>query len=396
MSSMSTSHARVRVLRHDIWVALQELSKIEVDTSDPQKVEEVMQQIRSLAIQILESPRSQLQAERDEAIRNLDDVQKALEDQKQIALALARLGVPSPTGAEGSSVARPKLAELTDPPKFGGNRKDLRTFIAQLRLKLHGNTQSFPTMQHRLSYAVGRLEGVAFEQILPYIEDNAVNLDDIDALIKILEDAFGDPDRVATATRELRNLRQANREFSLYFADFQRLSAETEWNESAKKDALQNGLCEELKDALTLLIEEEEYSAFVKQLQRLDNKLRARQADKKKGGANSGKSGSAPARSTAPIPKTSSTSGGHPTQTGSGYYGPAPMDLSEGKHISEEEKASRKAEGRCFYCGGVGHIARNCPNRPKKVHGAVAEVHEDCGHTHKETPSNSLVESGKV
>jgi hypothetical protein len=72
------------------------------------------------------------------------------------------------------------------------------------------------------------------------------------------------------------------------------------------------------------------------------------------------------------------------------------MDLSEGKHISEEEKAYRKSEGRCFYCGGVGHIARNCPNRPKKVHGAVAEVHEDCGHTHEETPSNSLVESGKV
>jgi hypothetical protein len=48
-------------------VALQELSKIEVDTSDLQKVEEVMQQIRSLAIQILERHRSQVQAERDEA-----------------------------------------------------------------------------------------------------------------------------------------------------------------------------------------------------------------------------------------------------------------------------------------------------------------------------------------
>jgi hypothetical protein len=57
MSSTSTSHAPVRVLHHDIWVALQELSKIEVDTSDPQRVEEVMQQIRSLAIQIhRESP----------------------------------------------------------------------------------------------------------------------------------------------------------------------------------------------------------------------------------------------------------------------------------------------------------------------------------------------------
>jgi len=134
-------------------------------------------------------------------------------------------------------VARPKLAELSDPPKFGGGRKDLRTFIAQLRLKLHGNSQSFPTEQHRLSYAIGRLEGVAFDQILPYIEGTAVNLPDIDALIKILNDAFGDPDRVATAIRELRSLKQANREFSLYLADFQRLSAETNWNEAAKRDA---------------------------------------------------------------------------------------------------------------------------------------------------------------
>jgi hypothetical protein len=69
-SSTSLSHARVRVRAQASYCStfrgsdrygllshpyLQELSKIEVDTSDPRKVEEVMQQIRSLAVQILES-----------------------------------------------------------------------------------------------------------------------------------------------------------------------------------------------------------------------------------------------------------------------------------------------------------------------------------------------------
>jgi len=97
-------------------------------------------------------------------------------------------------------VARPRLAEISDPPKFSRNRKELRHFISQLRIKLHGNAASFPTLQHRLSYAVGRLEGVAFGLVLPFIENDSVNLESIEALVQVLEDAFGDPDRIATST----------------------------------------------------------------------------------------------------------------------------------------------------------------------------------------------------
>jgi len=41
---------------------------------------------------------------------------------------------------------------------------------------------------------VGRLERVAFGQVLPFNENDSVNLESIDALIQILEDAFGDPE----------------------------------------------------------------------------------------------------------------------------------------------------------------------------------------------------------
>jgi hypothetical protein len=44
------------------------------------------------------------------------------------------------------------------------------------------------------------------------------------------------------------------------------------------------------------------------------------------------------------------------------------MDLSTAtamnkKKISTEERAKRLAEGRCFYCGGLGHISRECPHK---------------------------------
>ena len=34
--------------------------------------------------------------------------------------------------------------------------------------------------------------------------------------------------------------------------------------------------------------------------------------------------------------------------------------------LSEEEKQRRRANRLCRYCGGPGHIAVNCPHRPKR------------------------------
>ena len=66
-----------------------------------------------------------------------------------------------------------------------------------------------------MRYAFNRLSGVALGQISPYVrEDRTIVLQDLTAFIQLLEAAFGDPDRVATAERKLQEITQKNREFS--------------------------------------------------------------------------------------------------------------------------------------------------------------------------------------
>jgi hypothetical protein len=86
---------------------------------------------------------------------------------------------------------------------------------------------SFPDEQSKMRYAFNRLRGVALGQILPHIrEDGTIGLEDLPALIQLLEAAFGDPDRVATAERKMQGIKQQNREFSQYYAESQVITAD--------------------------------------------------------------------------------------------------------------------------------------------------------------------------
>jgi hypothetical protein len=68
----------------------------------------------------------------------------------------------------------------------------------------------------------------------------------MESLISILEATFGDPNQVGTASVELNNLTQGNKEFSQYYAEFQYLIAILDYDNNAKKATLKYGLSYEL------------------------------------------------------------------------------------------------------------------------------------------------------
>jgi len=160
-----------------------------------------------------------------------------------------------------------------------------------------------------LAYTVGFLKGKAYEQILPLIDEGNINIASVEALITLLKNAFGDPDRVRTAERNLQSLRQKNRNFSDYLADFQRYAAEVSWNDSAKRTSLYEGLSAELKDALVTLDTRDELDQYIMLLKRVD-KIRARAAERKE----SSSTWRSPTTTTTTTPKRA----GPPTTTTTG------------------------------------------------------------------------------
>jgi hypothetical protein len=131
-----------------------------------------------------------------------------------------------------------RAIELPYPPEYSGDRKELPNFISKVYLKLAGENGHFLDDQYKPRYIDGYFKGNAQNQIQPYIQTNKISLEDIEALIKTLEAAFSDPDEVGMDSRELDHLMQENREFSIYYAEFQCLIAILDYDSKAKKAAL--------------------------------------------------------------------------------------------------------------------------------------------------------------
>jgi hypothetical protein len=78
----------------------------------------------------------------------------------------------------------------------------------------------------------------------------------------------------------MREIKQKNREFSQYYAEFQVIAADLDRNPSALRNALRMGLSEEMKDSFTYSDMPEELPAFVTVCQKRDNQIRQRRAEK--------------------------------------------------------------------------------------------------------------------
>jgi hypothetical protein len=111
------------------------------------------------------------------------------------------------------------------------------------------------------------------------VKDDRMNLGNLEAFVTSLEEAYGDPDRVNTTEWVLAKLRQGNRNFVAYYAEFQRLIADLNWNDAVKHAALHRGLCEELKDILSTQDLPEDWSRYVALMKRWDMQYHARKAE---------------------------------------------------------------------------------------------------------------------
>ena len=168
---------------------------------------------------------------------------------------------------------------------------------------------------------------------------------------------LGDPDEKHTAALALHKLRQANREFGEYYANFQELMDILETTDDTSRcHALKRGRNHEMLSALAIYLapKDESFDEYVERLNELDGRLRALATHTRN-------QHRAQAPRTPTIAASAATAATAGTATGTAA---SPMDLSAARgKLTPAERQRRRTQGLCMYCGGVGHFAAKCPAR---------------------------------
>jgi hypothetical protein len=123
-----------------------------------------------------------------------------------------------------------------------------------LRAKLDADGHLYPSEIAQAFYTYSRLEGIAAQRVLPWIEDPLTHgIHNMKQFLARLDLLFRDPHEGARSLAALQALRQASRPFREYWAEFQQHLARAggfDWAPQVQIQYLEQGLWYRLREAL--------------------------------------------------------------------------------------------------------------------------------------------------
>lgn len=270
---------------------------------------------------------------------------------------------PAPTVPHGT----PRFKE---PFVFGGSSAEVEPWIDEITNAVYLQSATLTDDYRRSIYLAGYLKTGSPKSWYYGIKSSSPHLlHDLKGLLDNFRSHFGDSDLSATSLRKLKELKQTG-SCATYASKSSELHQHLMINDFTKCDMFYEGLKESVKDVLVNVKRSHVFDIFVEQCTEIDNRLHAREVEKRAANKSShtGKPTPKP-QARAPAPATTSAPAPTVAPAASGVV-PMEIDAVRRGPLSSAEKERRRKEGLCLYCGQGQHLISNCPNMSAKAKAA--------------------------
>jgi hypothetical protein len=289
-------------------------------------------------------------------------------------------------------------SKVREPDQFDGlDSRKLRAFLVQLAINFQDRPMVFREDRTKVNYALSYLKGTALEWFEPGLFLTGLMeptwLTSWVVFENELRTNFGPHDPTGDAEAELERLQMKDgHRITKYIVEFNRLSSQLQWGESALKYQFYRGLPPRIKDEISRVGK----PVLLSQLRALAQSIDARYHERKseiarehpapKGNPASAKPNSDQQNKSGPSskphekkPDNSDRSGSRPTSSKPNAV-PANRNpelqgkLGKDGKLTAEERQRRFDQKLCMFCGGPGHLAANCTKRNKDAKARNANI----------------------
>lgn len=292
------------------------------------------------------------------------------------ALTERILSTPAPTLPAGSAAAVPAVSlprgapRFKEPFVFSGLSTEVEPWIDEVQNAIHLQRNTLIDDYDKAVYLAGYLKQGSPKSWYYGVRNSQPHLlHRFDDLLADFRTHFGDSDLANNALRKIKSLKQTG-PCSVYASKSRELHEHLQLNDFMKINYFYDGLKDGVKDLLVGVPNKSPvFDTYVLQCIELDNRLHNRELERKSNSKGSSSHSHRPERhdNQARAAQPASTSAASTSQV-------VPMEIDAVKRgpVSAEEKARRKREGLCFYCGQGKHRIDECPNMSAKAKAAYA------------------------